>query len=135
MTREGRNFKVVDAKTNEDITHNILTQIIMEEEARGATMLPANFLRHLISMYGDSMQAMVPQYLEASMEAFQSNQKKFRSALEGAFTAGPMAELAKRNLEMFGMTPPTAAPEPAVADEVAELKAQLAALQAKIDKM
>ena len=82
MTREGRNFKVVDAKTDEDITHNILTQIIMEEEARGATMLPANFLRQLISMYGDSMQAMVPQYLEASMEAFQTNQKKFRSALE-----------------------------------------------------
>jgi len=137
MTREGREFKVVDAKTDEDITHTVLTQIIMEEEARGATMLPANFLRQLISMYGDSMQAMVPQYLEASMAAFQTNQQKFRSALEGAFTAGPMAELAKRNMEMFGavagMVP--LAPEPAVHDEVAELKAQLAALQAKIDKM
>jgi polyhydroxyalkanoate synthesis repressor PhaR len=141
MTREGRNFKVVDAKTDEDITHNILTQIIMEEEARGATMLPANFLRQLISMYGDSMQAMVPQYLEASMDAFQRNQAQFRTALEGAFTAGPMAELAKRNLEMFGMKPPITpnAPEPEAAsaakDEVSELKAQLAALQAKIDKM
>jgi polyhydroxyalkanoate synthesis repressor PhaR len=137
MTREGRNFKVVDARTDEDITHNILTQIIMEEEARGATMLPANFLRQLISMYGDSMQAMVPQYLEASMEAFQLNQQQFRSALEGAFKGGPMAELAKRNLEMFGIVPPKQGeqPDPGTKDEVADLKAQLAALQAKIDKM
>jgi len=137
MTREGRNFKVVDAKSDEDITHTILTQIIMEEEARGATMLPANFLRQLISMYGDSMQAMVPQYLEASMDAFRHNQQQFRSALEGAFSAGPMAEIAKRNMEMFGlgavMPQPTA--EATKPDEVAELKAQLAALQAKIDKM
>src|SRR3546814_20859025 len=56
MTREGREFVVVDAKTNEDITHNVLTQIIMEEEGRGKNMLPVNFLRQLISMYGDSMQ-------------------------------------------------------------------------------
>src|SRR5687768_10259835 len=56
MTREGREFVVVDAKTNEDITHNVLTQIIMEEESRGKNMLPVNFLRQLISMYGDSMQ-------------------------------------------------------------------------------
>lgn len=137
MTREGREFKVVDAKTDEDITHTVLTQIIMEEEARGATMLPSNFLRQLISMYGDSMQAMVPQYLEASMSAFQTNQAKFRTALEGAFTGGPMAELAKRNIEMFGVVSgvkPTAE-EAASKDEVTELKAQLAALQAKIDKM
>jgi polyhydroxyalkanoate synthesis repressor PhaR len=138
MTREGRNFKVVDAKTDEDITHTVLTQIIMEEEARGATMLPANFLRQLIGMYGDSMQAMVPQYLEASMDAFKTNQKKFQSALEGAFTGGPIAELAKRNMEMFGAVTglkPSEPEEPAVKDEVAELKAQLASLQAKIDKM
>ncbi len=134
MTREGRNFKVVDAKTDEDITHTILTQIIMEEEARGATMMPAKFLRQLIAMYGDSMQAMVPQYLEASMDAFAHNQQQFRSALEGAFSAGPMAELTKRNMEMFGMKAPVSAPDTA-SDEVAQLKAQLAALQAKIDKM
>ncbi|MCR5869752.1 polyhydroxyalkanoate synthesis repressor PhaR [Sphingomonas sp. J344] len=54
MTREGRDFKVVDAKTDEDITHNVLTQIIMEEEARGQTLLPVNFLRQLIALYGDS---------------------------------------------------------------------------------
>ena len=70
MTREGREFKVVDAKSGDDITHSVLTQIIMEEETRGQTMLPVSFLRQLIGMYGDSMQAMVPQYLEASLESF-----------------------------------------------------------------
>ena len=85
MTREGRDFKVVDARTDEDITHNVLTQIIMEEESRGQTMLPVNFLRQLISLYGDSMQAMVPGYLEASMESFRRNQEQFKSAVEGAF--------------------------------------------------
>ena len=73
MTRDGRDFKVVDAKSEEDITHNILTQIIMEEEQRGQTMLPVPFLRQLIAMYGDSMQAMVPGYLEASMDSFRRN--------------------------------------------------------------
>ena len=90
MTREGRDFKVIDAKTEEDITHNVLTQIIMEEENRGQTMLPVNFLRQLISLYGDSMQSMVPQYLEASMDAFRRNQTQFRQAMEGAFAGGPL---------------------------------------------
>jgi polyhydroxyalkanoate synthesis repressor PhaR len=84
MTREGRDFKVVDAKTDDDITHNVLTQIIMEEESRGQAMLPVSFLRELISMYGDSMQAMVPGYLEASMSSFRRNQEQFRTAVEGA---------------------------------------------------
>ena len=101
MVREGRDFRVVDAKSNEDITHTILTQIIMEEEGRGKNMLPPGFLRQLISLYGDSMQAMVPQYLEASMEAFRRNQTQFRSMLEGALTAGPFGELHKRNMAMF----------------------------------
>ncbi|MBU6206910.1 MAG: polyhydroxyalkanoate synthesis repressor PhaR [Alphaproteobacteria bacterium] len=136
MTREGRNFKVIDAKTNEDITRTVLTQIIMEEEAHGATMLPASFLKQIIAMYGDSMQAMVPQYLEASMEAFKSHQEQFRTALEGALTGGPMADIMRHNMEMFGMASPSAkAAEPTPKDDVAELKAQLAALQAKIDKM
>ena len=137
MTREGRNFKVIDAKTNDDITHTVLTQIIMEEEARGATMLPANFLKQLIAMYGDSMQAMVPQYLEASMDAFKSHQTQFRSALEGALAGGPMADIMRRNMEMFGIAPPPSPAKAAAAnsDEVNNLKAQVAALQAKIDKM
>ncbi|AGH50952.1 MULTISPECIES: polyhydroxyalkanoate synthesis repressor PhaR [Sphingomonas] len=150
MTREGRDFKVIDAKTEEDITHNVLTQIIMEEENRGQTMLPVNFLRQLISMYGDSMQSMVPQYLEASMDAFRRNQTQFRQAMEGAFAGGPFAELAKRNMDMFeaaakAFQPPkkngSAGEESAGAaggsrdDELAALKAQLAGLQAKIDKL
>jgi polyhydroxyalkanoate synthesis repressor PhaR len=152
MTRDGRDFKVIDAKSEDDITHNVLTQIIMEEENRGQTMLPVSFLRQLISLYGDSMQSMVPQYLEASMDAFRRNQVQFRTAMEGAFTGGPFAELAKRNMEMFEAatkafkpsiggevagvaTPAPTAPAAPASDEVAALKDQLAGLQAKIDKL
>jgi polyhydroxyalkanoate synthesis repressor PhaR len=148
MTRAGRDFKVIDAKSEEDITHNVLTQIIMEEETHGQTMLPVNFLRQLISMYGDSMQSMVPQYLEASMDAFRRNQTQFREAMEGAFAGGPFAEIAKRNLAMFeaaatAFKPPragAAAEKPAaapaaVATEVDSLKAQLVAMQEQINKL
>jgi polyhydroxyalkanoate synthesis repressor PhaR len=141
MVRKKRDFKVVDAKSGEDITHNVLTQIIMEEEARGTTMLPVNFLRQLISMYGDNMQSMVPQYLEESLAAFQRNQSQFRDAMAGAFSGGPFAELARRNMEMFQAATGAAKPkqaEPAQDDnkaELAELRAQLAALQAKLDKL
>ena len=118
MVRRKREFKVVDAKSGEDITHNVLTQIIMEEEARGTTMLPVNFLRQLIAMYGDSMQAMVPQYLEASLEAFQRNQSQFRDAMAGAAVK-------------------PAEPEAAASDheEIERLKSQLAELQQKVDKL
>jgi polyhydroxyalkanoate synthesis repressor PhaR len=148
MTREGRDFKVIDAKTEEDITHNILTQIIMEEENRGQTMLPVSFLRQLISLYGDSMQAMVPQYLEASMEAFRRNQAQFRTAMEGAFGGGPFAALAKRNMDMFeaaanafktpgagGEAAGTPVPAASEGDELSSLKNQLADLQSKIEKL
>jgi polyhydroxyalkanoate synthesis repressor PhaR len=150
MTREGRDFKVVDAKTDEDITHNVLTQIIMEEESRGQTMLPVNFLRQLISMYGDSMQAFVPSYLEASMDSFRRNQEQFKSAVEGAFANSPFAEIAKRNMAMFeaatsafkpqaGMGAAEAKPAAPAAtggdDDVSALKAELARLQEKIEKL
>ena len=148
MTREGRDFKVVDAKTEEDITHNILTQIIMEEENRGQTMLPVSFLRQLISLYGDSMQAMVPQYLEASMDAFRRNQSQFRQAMEGAFAGSPFAEITRRNMDMLeaaaqafkapGVVPVPPAPAAAAPqsnDDLAALKEQMAALQAKLDKL
>jgi polyhydroxyalkanoate synthesis repressor PhaR len=136
MIREKREFKVIDAKSGDDITHGVLTQIIMEEEARGTTMLPVNFLRQLISMYGDSMQGMVPQYLEASLEAFQRNQSQFRDAMAGALTGGPFAEIARRNMEMFaaaGKKPAAEAEDPKT--ELAEVKAQLAELQRKLDKL
>lgn len=155
MTREGRDFKVVDAKTEEDITHNVLTQIIMEEEARGQTMLPVNFLRQLIALYGDSMQAMVPGYLEASMDSFRRNQEQFKSAVEGAFANSPFAEIAKRNMAMFeaaasafqpgGAANTAPSPAPAATPNAAEsgsaegdvsaLKAELARLQEKIEKL
>ena len=152
MVREKREFKVIDAKSNEDITHNVLTQIIMEEESRGQTMLPVNFLRQLIALYGDSMQAMVPGYLEASMDSFRRNQDQFKAAVEGAFAKTPFADLAKRNMAFYeaataafkpgaglGTTVtegPAAAPEPeSKGDDVAALKAELAALQDKIEKL
>jgi polyhydroxyalkanoate synthesis repressor PhaR len=151
MTREGRDFKVVDAKTEEDITHNVLTQIIMEEESRGQTMLPVPFLRQLIALYGDSMQAMVPGYLEASMDSFRRNQDEFKSAVEGAFANSPFAEIAKHNMQMFevaaqafkpgatGGTPATspASDSPAASKdaEIASLRAELSKLQDKVAKL
>ncbi len=142
LIRAKREFRVVDAKTGEDITHSVLTQIIMEEEGRGTAMLPVNFLRQLIAMYGGSMQPMVPQYLEASLEAFQRNHSQFRDAMAGAFAANPFAEMTKRNMELFaaatGGTAPANTPEAEPQDtksELAELRAQLAALQQKLDKL
>ncbi|MBC2777349.1 polyhydroxyalkanoate synthesis repressor PhaR [Parasphingopyxis marina] len=146
MIREKRDFQVIDAKSGDDITHNVLTQIIMEEESHGQNMLPVSFLRQLIGMYGNSMSAMVPQYLEASMEAFQRNQAKFRDAMEGAFGSGPFGEIARRNMEMFEAAAGAfqadakgeTASEPAEAGrdtEVEALKQQLAQLQDQIDKL
>ena len=140
MVRQKREFKVVDAKSGEDITHSVLTQIVMDEEAGGTNMLPVNFLRQLIGMYGDQMQSMVPQYLEASLESFQRNQTQFRDALAGAFTGGPLAEIARRNMELFqaaapGAAKPAAATASADENEIERLKGELAALQAKVDKL
>lgn len=152
MTRAGREFKVVDAKSGDDITHNVLTQIIVEEENRGTTLLPVSFLRQLIAMYGDQMQAMVPHYLEASMEAFRRNQEQVRSTMMGMMAGGsnPFEALARQNMAMmkaatdmwgnptvpagFPQAAPEAAPE-APAEDVKALKAELQALQAKIEKL
>lgn len=140
MVRQKRDFKVVDAKSGADITRAVLAQIIMDEEARGATMLPVNFLRQLIGMYGDQMQSVVPQYLEASLDALHRNQSQIRDAMAGAFATNPFAEMARRNMELFTAAAgaPAPAPEAASGDnkaELAELKAQLAELQKKFDKL
>ena len=145
MVRQKKQFKVVDAKTGEDITRSVLAQIIMEEESRGATMLPVNFLRQLISMYGDSMQAVVPHYLEASLEQLQRNQSQFRDAMAGAFATNPFAELARRNMEMFSAAAAGRKPAPETANagsggedtksELAALRAQLQEMQRKLDKL
>ncbi|GAA0482405.1 polyhydroxyalkanoate synthesis repressor PhaR [Parasphingorhabdus litoris] len=101
MTRDDVDFIVVDAKTGDDITHNVLTQIIVEEESSGQNMLPVNFLRQLISMYGNSMQSLMPSYLEASMENFRKNQKQFQEAVEGALNKNPLGQMAVKNQKQF----------------------------------
>src|SRR3954469_4181338 len=142
MVREGREFEVVDAKSGEDITRQVLTQIIVDEEARGGeTMLPTNFLKQLIGLYGNSMQNFVPQYLEAAMDSFQRNQ----SAVRDAFGGNVLADIAKRNRAMcedaaqaFTGRKGTGAPKPQArpdGGEVDQLRAELAALQAKVDKL
>ena len=136
MIREGREFEVVDAKTGEDITRQVLTQIIVDEEARGSTMLPVNFLKQLIGLYGNSMQGMVPQYLEAAMEAFQRNQ----SAVRDTFGTNFLADIAKRNMAMFEEAGKAFTGKKPEADaggtsDVEHLRAELAALQAKVDKL
>jgi polyhydroxyalkanoate synthesis regulator protein len=105
-------------------------------------MLPVNFLRQLIGLYGNSMQAAVPQYLEASLEAFQRNQSQLSETLAGALAANPFAEIARRNMEMFAAAAGgggAARAEPGGEDEsrreLAELRAQLAELQKKLDKL
>jgi polyhydroxyalkanoate synthesis repressor PhaR len=136
MVREGREFEVVDAKTGEDITRQVLTQIIVDEEARGSTMLPVNFLKQLIGLYGNSMQAVVPQYLDAAMDAFKRNQQ----ALGQAFSGNTFADLAKRNMAMFEDASRTftgGAKKAATASEkeMDELRAELAKLQEKVDRL
>ncbi len=144
MTREEVDFKVLDAKTGADITHSILTQIIMDEESNGEQMLPVNFLRQLIGMYGNSMQSLVPHYLEASMDNFRTNQTKLRQAFEDSLGNNPLAKLAQQNLAMFkaaaaafipGGTDAKAEGPSAQKDEIASLRAQMAEMQKKLDAL
>ena len=82
MVRQGRDFVVYDAKTGEDITRGVLTQIIVEEEGKGRNLLPTAFLRQLIGFYGDQMQGLVPRYLEQAMAAFAQQQEQMRAAMQ-----------------------------------------------------
>lgn len=155
MVRDGQDFVVNDAKTGEDITRGVLAQIIFEEEAKGQTMLPANFLRQLIRLYGDTLQGFVPGYLEASMETFSRNQEAMREQVRQAFEANPalanFEALARSNMEWFenalrmfapfatGMAPKSPQPgRPAPARkevELEELKEQLASMQSQLAKL
>ncbi len=143
LTRKEIDFKVLDAKTNDDITHNVLTQIIMEEENNGQQMLPTNFLKQIIGMYGNSMQGMVPQFLEASMDNFRKNQKQVQEAIEAAVTAGPFGHIAKQNIEFIRSAREALMPnlsnltgkKSEKEESVDDLKRQMAALQAKIDQL
>jgi polyhydroxyalkanoate synthesis repressor PhaR len=159
MVKSGEEFAVYDAKTGEDITRSVLTQIIFEQENKeGQNLLPVNFLRQLIRFYGDSMQKFVPSYLEVSLESFTREQEKFRHQMSQAFGAtpfGPMfEEQVRRNMEMFkqafSMFTPfgrregeagtaaegdKTAPTASSGTDLEELRRQLADMQKKVDKL
>ena len=134
MVRQGRDFVVQDARSGDDITRSVLTQIIVEEEARGDSLLPIGFLRQLIGMYGQGTGGGFPDYLEASMASFRANGERMREAMEGALAANPFTELARRNMEFFtgALAKPTHENRDA---EVQSLKRELAALRAQVDRM
>ena len=156
MVKDGDDFVVFDAKTGEDITRAVLAQIIFEQENKegGQNLLPINFLRQLIRFYGDSMQMLVPRYLEVSLESLTREQEKFRTQMAQAFGAtgfGPLEEQVRRNMEMFekafGMFAPfvrkeSQAASPDKPDKPAEpsgdidtMKRQLEEMQKRLDKM
>jgi polyhydroxyalkanoate synthesis repressor PhaR len=137
MVRQGRDFVVYDAKTGEDITRGVLTQIIVEEEGKGNNLLPTEFLRQLIGLYGGSMQSFVPKYLEGAMTAFAQQGEQVRAAMQktmgSLFPFGNMEEISRQNMAMmeraFGMfspfykpTDPGASPP---SEEVARLRAEV----------
>jgi polyhydroxyalkanoate synthesis repressor PhaR len=107
MIKEGGDFVAYDAKTGEDLTRSVLTQIIVEQEQKGQNLLPISFLRQLISLYGDSMQFLVPGYLEQAMVAFAQNQEQIRKNLQatfGIFPFGQFEEMGKQNMALFERT-------------------------------
>lgn len=113
MIKEGQEFVVQDAKTAEDLTQQVLTQIIVEQESRGQSMLPPNFLRTLIKFYGDGMQGLVPAYLEQALQNFAQHQETLRNSMSKSFTtmipgmipgAGAFEELNRKNMEMISKT-------------------------------
>jgi polyhydroxyalkanoate synthesis repressor PhaR len=161
MVKSGRDFVVFDAKTGDDLTHSVLTQIIVDQESRmgGQTLLPIPFLRQLIRFYGDSVERLVPSYLQISLDTLTKEQERFRKNF-GAFTpAGAFEayqEQARKNLAMFeqamamfspfsgagkaaGKPSEEPASEPskpaAKGDDITELKQQLSAMQAKLDQL
>ncbi|WLR92319.1 polyhydroxyalkanoate synthesis repressor PhaR [Shinella zoogloeoides] len=157
MVKKGEDFTVQDAKSGDDITHSVLTQIIFEQESKtGNTLLPISFLRQLISYYGDQMQMVVPSYLEHSMQAFTEQQTQMREQINKTFGDTPIGknlqvpmqmveETVRRNTEMFQqamkMFSPFANAAPpketrkAEAKDLDELKEQLRALQTKLDNL
>ncbi len=157
MVKAGNNFVVYDAKSGDDITRSVLTQIIFEEENKGTNLLPINFLRQLIGFYGDSMQAFVPGFLEFSLENLGKEQEKFRSQLMESWGQDPMKtmqDVTSKNMAMFNdamrvfnpfaamgvppggtvSPPPRAGSNPGM-DDLQTLKEQLSAMQQKLDSM
>jgi polyhydroxyalkanoate synthesis repressor PhaR len=156
MVKEGTEFEVRDARTGEDITRSVLTQIIFEEESKGQNLLPIQFLRKLIRFYGDSMQAFVPGYLDMSMDSFTKNQDAMRSRMAEAFGGGSNAleAMTRQNLQMFEramkmFTPfglanaaseaekPKAAngAQPKQSEEISELKSEIEAMRRQLSEL
>ena len=159
MVKDGTEFEVRDARTGEDITRSVLTQIIFEEEAKGQSLLPIKFLRQLIRMYGDSLQSFVPGYLDMSMESFAKNQEAMRNRIAEAFGGGSqmIEAMTRQNLAMFEramqMFQPFAVrgredeakangaapqPEPAKAkpaDDISDLKSEIEAMRRQIAEL
>jgi polyhydroxyalkanoate synthesis repressor PhaR len=155
MVKEGEDFVVYDAKTGEDITRSVLTQIIFEQESKGTNLLPITFLRQLIRFYGDSMQLLVPRYLEMSVDNFTREQEKFREHMSKTLGGGMnfgvggaglhmFEDLVRRNMQMFEraftMFLPSAQRNAAAGGEAAgenidELKRQVAEMQKRLDRL
>jgi polyhydroxyalkanoate synthesis repressor PhaR len=151
MVRKGRDFVVYDAKTGDDITRSVLTQIIVEEEGKGQNLLPTAFLRQLIGLYGGAMQGLVPNYLERAMTAFAEQQDQVRASVQktmgsvtGLFPFGNVEEVSRQNVAMMeramSMFSPFPRPGPAagqkpeekVSDEVAALRAEIERLRREL---
>jgi len=151
MVKKGEDFIVYDAKSGEDITRTVLAQIIFEQENKeGQSLLPITFLRQLIRFYGDSMQMLVPRFLEQSIDTFTREQGKFREQMAQAFGGvgfGPLEDQVRRNMEMFektfamfapfarGQSKPAAEKPQGSSGEMEELKHQLEEMQKKIDRL
>lgn len=157
MVKSGLDFTVKDAKSNEDITHSVLTQIIFEQESKGENMLPVEFLRQMIRFYGDGMQHIVPSFLTASAEMLNREQENLRNSMNPSFDTAPFAameEQVRQNMEAFKQTvsmfspftqptqtqtppPPPAEPEPSPAapSEMEMLRDQLTRMQSQLDRM
>lgn len=152
MLKIGEDFVVYDAKTGEDITRSVLTQIIFEQESKqGQNLLPITFLRQLIRFYGDSMQMLVPRYLESSLDLFSREQEKFREQMAQAWGVGRLGtieEQVRRNMDMFqrafAMFTPFARHEGEETgeakadhpvDEIDDLKRQLEDIQKRLDRL
>jgi polyhydroxyalkanoate synthesis repressor PhaR len=153
MVRQGRDFVVYDAKTGEDITRGVLTQIIVEEEGKGRSLLPTGFLRQLIGFYGDQMQGLVPKYLEQAMASFAQQQEQMRATMQKTmgsmgtlFPFGNIEEVSRQNMAMMErafslFTPfykPTGengggpGPSGAPVDEVSMLRAEVERLRQEL---
>src|SRR6201996_5468835 len=149
MVKDGEDFLVYDAKTGDDITRSVLAQIIFEQENKaGQNLLPTTFLRQLIRFYGDSMQMVVPKYLEQSIDTLTREQEKFRRQLTDTFSGTPFAPLeehVRRNMELFQQTFSMFKPfspssektaEPAAEDgNIDDLRRQMKDMQERLERM